>query len=73
MSLVRRSAATLISPLLQSASMVEVDRKTVEGRCQICDSYDLKGTWTCECGGVNVSKLDKCWKCAKPRVTSTSP
>jgi hypothetical protein len=54
-------------------SMAEVDRKTVEGRCQICDSYNLKGTWTCECGAVNISKNDKCWKCSRPRVTSNAP
>lgn len=52
--------------------MVEVDRKQVAGRCIICDSYNLKGTWTCECGGVNVSKNEKCWKCGLPRAAAPS-
>lgn len=44
--------------------MVEVKK---ESTCQICDSYNMKGMWQCECGVMNVSKNAKCWKCGRPR------
>lgn len=44
--------------------MVEVKK---ESKCQICDSYDMKGMWQCECGVMNVSKNVKCWKCGLHR------
>jgi hypothetical protein len=49
--------------------MAEIDRKQIDGRCTVCDTYNMKGTWTCECGGVNVSKLARCWKCGRERAT----
>jgi hypothetical protein len=49
--------------------MVEVKK---ESKCQICDSYNMKGMWQCECGSMNVSKNIKCWKCGLTRDGTTS-
>ncbi len=50
--------------------MVEVKK---ESKCQICDSYNMKGMWQCECGVMNVSKNVKCWKCGLPRDDADPP
>lgn len=49
--------------------MAEVDQeKSKKGKCTICDAYNLKGTWTCECDAVNISRDAKCWKCGRKRL-----
>ncbi len=53
-----------------SGPMVEVKK---ESKCQICDSYNMKGMWQCECGVMNVSKNVKCWKCGLPRDETAEP
>jgi hypothetical protein len=45
--------------------MAEVKR---ELKCQICDSYNMKGMWQCECGFMNISMNTKCHKCGRPRL-----
>jgi hypothetical protein len=47
--------------------MSEIPRKDNPARCAICDTYNLKGLWTCECGALNVSQNKECWKCSRPR------
>jgi hypothetical protein len=36
-------------------------------KCTICESFNFKGTWTCECDAVNISRDSKCWRCGRPR------
>ncbi len=33
--------------MIRQGKMVEVKK---ESKCQICDSYNMKGMWQCECG-----------------------
>jgi hypothetical protein len=53
---------------LQS-SVMDSDRgwEQVECRCEMCNTYDLRGLWKCECEALNVSKNQACWKCKRPR------
>ncbi|MCE5296650.1 MAG: hypothetical protein LLG16_06050 [Euryarchaeota archaeon] len=44
--------------------MSEVKKESV---CPICDTYNMKGMWQCECGFMNLSKDAKCRKCGKAR------
>ncbi len=48
--------------------MAEGDPEPRKGKCTICESFNMKGTWTCECDAVNTSRDLKCWKCGKPRI-----
>lgn len=48
-------------------NMAEGDPELRKGKCTICESFNMKGTWTCECDAVNISRDIKCWKCGKPR------
>lgn len=48
----------------------EKTREEAPSKCAICDTYDFKGTWKCECDAVNVSKNELCWKCKAPRPKS---
>jgi len=47
--------------------MVESKDGDSKGKCTLCETYDMKGTWTCECGAVNISREAKCWKCGRLR------
>jgi len=35
--------------------------------CEMCNTYDLRGLWKCQCGSLNVSKNETCWKCSLRR------
>jgi len=37
-------------------------------KCAVCDTYDFKGMWKCECDAMNLSKNKNCWKCGEPRM-----
>jgi len=54
--------------LRQNTSVIIMVEVKKESTCQICDSYNMKGMWQCECGVMNVSKNVKCWKCGRPRT-----
>jgi hypothetical protein len=47
--------------------MPEILRKDNPAKCAVCDTYNLKGLWTCECGALNVSSNKRCWKCSLER------
>ena len=47
--------------------MSEIPRQDNPARCAMCDTYNLKGLWTCECGALNVSQNKLCWKCSRQR------
>jgi len=47
--------------------MAESEDKDSKGKCTLCETYNMKGTWTCECGAVNISREAKCWKCGRLR------
>jgi hypothetical protein len=47
--------------------MAEGDPEQRKGKCTICESFNMKGTWTCECDAVNISRDIKCWRCGKAR------
>jgi hypothetical protein len=36
-------------------------------KCVVCDTYDMKGMWKCECDALNISSAKMCWKCQKPK------
>ncbi len=49
----------------------EKERETgAPTKCAVCDTYDFKGTWKCECDAVNLSRSESCWKCKTPRPKS---
>ncbi|MGD1060363.1 MAG: hypothetical protein ABR879_02775 [Methanomassiliicoccales archaeon] len=48
----------------------EKTREEAPSKCAVCDTYNFKGTWKCECDAVNVSKNEACWKCNAPRPKS---
>jgi len=47
--------------------MVEAKSEETKSKCTICESFNLKGTWTCECDAVNISRDSRCWRCGRPR------
>ncbi len=47
--------------------MVEAKPGETKSKCTVCESFDLKGTWTCECDAVNISRDARCWRCGRPR------
>lgn len=47
--------------------MSEVRPGEGKPKCTICESFNLKGTWTCECDAINISRDTKCWRCGRPR------
>ena len=53
--------------------MSEIRRQDNPARCAMCDTYNLDGLWTCECGALNVSRNKVCWKCSRPRDGTTVP
>jgi len=36
-------------------------------KCAVCDTYDFKGMWKCECDAMNLGKNTECWKCGAER------
>jgi hypothetical protein len=53
--------------------MTEIPRHDNPARCAICDTYNLKGMWTCECGALNVSRNQLCWRCSRRRDEAFVP
>jgi hypothetical protein len=53
--------------------MSEIPMHEKPGRCAVCDTYNLKGLWTCECGALNVSVNKQCWKCQRERDGPSVP
>jgi hypothetical protein len=45
----------------------ETKDKAGPSKCAVCDTYDFRGTWKCECDAINISRNYKCWKCGKER------
>ena len=50
--------------------MVEARPGETRSKRTICESYGLKGTWTCVCDAVDISRDAKCWRCGRPRFES---
>lgn len=48
-------------------TMAEARPEDPKGKCTLCQSFNMKGTWNCECGAVNISREAKCWRCGRPR------
>jgi hypothetical protein len=46
------------------------ERAQVESRCEMCNTYDLRGLWKCECEALNISTNEACWKCSEKRPSS---
>lgn len=53
--------------------MSEIPRHANPARCAMCDSYNLEGLWTCECGALNISRNRICWKCSRRRKEESVP
>jgi hypothetical protein len=53
---------------------VKQDRgwEQAESKCEMCNTYDLRGMWKCECEALNVNNNDLCWKCKQPRPCNRS-
>lgn len=62
-----RVAKPYLAGTEEQYTMVEAKPEEVKSKCTICESFNLKGTWTCECDAVNISRDTKCWRCGRPR------
>jgi hypothetical protein len=41
-------------------------------KCVVCETYNMEGTWVCECEAINVGAAEACWKCKEPRQPTSS-
>jgi hypothetical protein len=59
---------------LPSSFIMYEDRgwEQVEAKCEMCNTYDLRGIWKCECQALNVTKNEVCWKCQRQRPSCIS-